>query len=395
MTEPVNQLCSRPPPTFVYEKENSDSLVPGAKHDRPGDLNGDGFADFVANDAEGKLWFYGGNGNLGTPATRQLVGTSGWTGALIAHRGDLKSMNFEDTALDGYEDFLVRLSDNKLYLYPGNGVGSPWIYTRKELAHPSEGDWRGLRQMLLPGNIDGKPGNDLITVECIWNDDTIKPEDRTCVSARLILYSGNGISGDGGQNQAIPFGWDKKIILGTGGWRDLTNLAVSDVNGDSYADLVARDPSDGTLYLYPGCVNDAVACPGSDYKFLPRTVYGNGGWNQRPYLTSPGNTQGTLLADEVTSQPSNELPPDHPDNQPKTYYFKRFIPTVGQEAGDIWATTPAAPDTPVNYVDSTGTAKSILCPTGCLLIYPGGKTAHGAPRLAGTAGWATTIRGIF
>ncbi|MFB7429699.1 hypothetical protein ACFC0K_41355, partial [Streptomyces hydrogenans] len=148
-------------------------------------------------------------------------------------------------------------------------------------------------------------------------------------------------------------------------------------------------------YLYPGCVNDAVSCPGSDYKFLPRTVYGNGGWKQRPYLTSPGNTQGTLLTDEVTTKPEPDVDPTLPENQPKTYIFKRFIPTPGQEAGDIWATTPADPDTPVDYIDAAGTAKSILCPTGCLLIYPGGKTSHGAPRLAGTAGWATTIRGIF
>ncbi|MGW3521368.1 FG-GAP repeat domain-containing protein [Streptomyces hydrogenans] len=376
------------PPAFVYETDTNPVDNPYG-HDRPGDLNGDGFADFVATDTDSQLWFYGGNGNLGSPAARQLVGTSGWTGALIAHRGDLIGMSFKERAPDGYEDFLVRLPNDKLYLYPGNGVGSPWVYTRKELLHPSEDDWRGLRQMLLPGNIDGKPGNDLITVECIYDI------DKSCINGRLLLYSGNGASGDDGQNQAIPFDFDKEITLGTGGWRDLTNLAVSDVNGDSYADLVARDPSDGTLYLYPGCVNDAVACPGSDYKFLPRTVYGNGGWNQRPYLTSPGNTQGTLLPDEVTKQPSNELPPDDPDNQPKTYYFNRFIPTTGQEAGDIWATTPADPDTPVDYVDSTGTAKSTLCPTGCLLIYPGGKTTHGAPRLVGSAGWATTVRGIF
>ncbi|WP_282697159.1 hypothetical protein [Streptomyces sp. CC208A] len=381
-------------PVFVYETDTNPVDNENGP-DRPGDLNGDGFSDFVATDPDGKLWLYGGNGNLSAPAARQLVGTGGWTGALIAHRGDLKGMKYRDSAPDGYEDFLVRLPDNKLYVYPGNGMGTPWAYTRKELApHPAMGsDWSGLRQMLLPGNIDGKPGNDLITVECIWDDVKLPPEQRKCVNARLILYSGNGIGG-GGQDHTKPFDWGNPVVLGTGGWRDLTNLAVSDVDGDSYADLVARDPSDGKLYLYPGCVNDAVSCPGSPYKFLPRTVYGTGGWNQRPYLTSPGNTQGTLKDYTITTEPSPELPPG-PDNEAKTYNFKRFIPTAGQEAGDIWATTPADPNTPVNYVDAAGNAKSILCPTGCLLIYPGAKTAHSAPRLAGTAGWATTIRGIF
>ncbi|MFJ6518377.1 hypothetical protein ACIQJ4_09005 [Streptomyces filamentosus] len=378
------------PPTFVYETDTNprdNKYVP----DRPGDLDGDGFSDFVATDPDGKLWFYGGDGNLGSPEAREIAGYGGWTGALIAHRGDLKGMKYRDSVPDGYEDFLVRLG-TKLYVYPGNGVGSPWVYSRKELAHHSQGeDWSGLRQMLLPGNIDGKPGNDLITVECIWDD--VGSPKRQCINARLLLFSGNWIGGadTGGQNQTAPFDWGSKVILGTGGWRDLTNLAVSDVNGDSYADLVARDPSDGKLYLYPGCVNNAVSCPGSTYKFLPRTIYGSGGWNQRPYLTSPGNTQGSLQNTSVIEPES----PDIDGDVDVTHYFKRFIPTAGQEAGDIWATTPADPDTPVEYVDAAGSAKSILCPTGCLLIYAGGKTTHGAPRLAGTAGWATTIRGIF
>ncbi|MEV6357262.1 hypothetical protein [Streptomyces hydrogenans] len=377
-------------PTFVYET-NTNPRDNKYVADRPGDLDGDGFADFVATDPDGKLWFYGGDGYLGYPDGREIAGYGGWTGALIAHRGDLKGMGSRDSVPDGYEDFLVRLPDNKLYVYPGNGVGTPWVYTRKELGHPSQGeDWSGLRQMLLPGNIDGKLGNDLITVECIWDDAKLPPEKRKCVNARLILYSGNWIGG-GGQNQATPFDWGAPVTLGTGGWRDLTNLAVSDVTGDSYADLVARDPSDGKLYLYPGCVNDAVSCPGSAYKFLPRTVYGSGGWNQRPYLTSPGNTQGTLQNATVVEPAA----PDIPGSVDVTHHYKRFIPTAGQEAGDIWATTPADPDTPVEYVDSAGTAKSILCPSGCLLIYPGGKNTHGAPRLVGNAGWATTIRGIF
>ncbi|MFH9742610.1 hypothetical protein ACH4MA_33590 [Streptomyces roseolus] len=376
------------PTAFVYETDTNprDNKY---GHDRPSDLNGDGFADFVATDSDGMLRFYAGNGNLSSPEAREIVGYGGWTGALIAHRGDLKGVKSRDSAPDGYEDFLVRL-DKKLYVYPGNGMGSPWVYTRKELAHPSAGsDWSGLRQMLLPGNIDGKLGNDLITVECIY-DNANETGPGNCINARLVLYSGLA-TGGGGQNQATPFDWANPVVLGTGGWRDLTNLAVSDVNGDAYADLVARDPSDGKLYLYPGCLDDAVSCPGSTYKFLPRTVYGNGGWNQRPYLTSPGNTQGRLLTAYVVEPASPEVE----GSVPVTHRYQAFVPTPGQEAGDIWATTPADPDTPVDYVDSTGTAKSILCPTGCLLIYPGGKTAHGAPRLAGIGGWATTIRGIF
>ncbi|MFE3072349.1 FG-GAP repeat domain-containing protein [Streptomyces sp. NPDC059247] len=373
-------------PEFVYEKENSDPIDNLPDHDRPGDLNGDGFADFVATDPDGKLWFYGGNGNLGTPAARQNVGSAGWSGALIAHRGDLKGMSSRDSAPDGYEDFLVRLPDNRLYLYPGNGVGSPWVYTRKELIHPSRGsDWSNLRQMLLPGNIDGKPGDDLITVECVYDG------SKECVNGRLVLYSGFAIGG-GGQDHTKLFDWGTPVTLGTGGWLNLTNLAVSDVNGDAYADLVARDPADGKLYLYPGCVNDAVLCPGSAYKLLPRSVYGTGGWNQRPYLTSPGNTQGALQDDIVTKNPD---PDSLPGTQPVPYPFKRFIPTTGQEAGDIWATTTADATTPVGYVDADGNSASRLCPSGCLLIYPGGRTQHGAPRLVGTAGWATAITGIF
>ncbi|WP_435191812.1 hypothetical protein [Streptomyces sp. bgisy126] len=375
-------------PAFIYEKENSDPSIKSTKHDRPGDLNGDGFADFVATGPDGQLWLYPGNGDLGPMGARQNAGLGGWSGALIAHRGDLKGMSFRDSDPDGYEDFVVRLSNNKLYVYPGNGAGSPWYYTRKELIHPAQGsNWSGLRQVLLPGNIDGKAGNDLITVECI--SDT----KDNCGNARLILYSGLAVGG-GGQNQTQPFDWDSPVTLGTGGWRDLTNLAADDVNGDSHADLIARDPADGKLYLYPGCRNDTVKCPGSEYKLLQRSVYGTGGWTQRPFLTSPGNTQGTLQDATVTTEPSPDLPPG-PGNEAKTYNFKRFIPTPGQESGDFWATTPADPNTPVQYMDSAGNWTSRICPTGCLLTYPGTPAGHGAPRLAGTAGWATAITGIF
>lgn len=372
---------------FVWDSGITPATQGAYAQDRPGDLNGDGFADFVATNPAGELLFYAGNGTTGQLAPAVRVGTAGWGGALIAHRGDLQSMTGSDTETpDGYEDFLVRLADNKLYLYPGNGRGAPWYYARKELAHPSGSKhfWAGLRQMVMPGNIDGKPGNDLITVECVWEDDQVPTEDLKCVNGRLLLYSGRVIAG-GGQNQTDPFNFAEPRVIGTGGWRDFTNLAVNDLTGDSKGDLLGRNPENGVLYLYPGCLNDALECP-DGFKLGERAPYGTAGWSQRPYLTSPGNIQGTVTSASVQVDD---------DGRKTTTHFKRFNPTAGEEYGDFWATTPADPDTPVHYLDDSGNPTSRLCPTGCLLTYPGGPTTHNQPRLAGNGAWATTITGIF
>ncbi|MEU6621997.1 hypothetical protein ABZ926_14655 [Streptomyces litmocidini] len=380
---------------MVYEPGINPTTEGAYPHDRRGDLNGDGYADFVATNTDGKLSLYADNGTLGTPAAGKIVGTGGWSGSLIAHGGDLQNLLSSNEGPDGYEDFLVRLyvkDDDgkyrwKLFVYPGNGMGSPWVYARQEIAHPAQEDWLGLRQIVLPGNIDGKPGNDLITVECKWDD----PKTRAnCVNAELLLYSGNAAA-DGGQNQTQPFSAEPTTILGTGGWRDFTNLAVDDVNGDGVGDLVARDPATNKLWLYPGTL--AGTCPACTLSFLypNRKEYGSGGWAQRPYLTSPGNIQGTVHDAEFLYKE----PDAGPDAPGTLYKFKQFTPTAGQEQGDFWATTPADPDTPVEYMDGSGNLTSRLCPTGCLLTYPGGPTWHGTPRLAGTSGWATVITGIF
>ncbi|MFH8836310.1 hypothetical protein [Streptomyces sp. NPDC017868] len=360
---------------FVYEPGVTPLTPDTYPHDRRGDLNGDGYADFVATDTSGKLSFYPGDGTLGFPGASRNVGTGGWGGALIGHRGDLQGFASTTALPDGYEDFIVRLSDNRLYLYPGNGLGSPWVYSRQEIAHPAQADWLGLRKIVMPGNIDGKPGNDLITVECIW-DDNVKRTN--CVNAELLLYSGNAVGA--GQDQTQPFS-ATPTVLGTGGWKDFTNLAVDDINGDGFGDLVGREPATGKLWLYPGKLTGT--CPDAcTFSLDVRSEYGSGGWSQRPYLTSPGNIQGTVKSDSLSDE-GQSIP------------FKRFEPTAGEAYGDFWATTPADPDTAVQYMDESGTWTSRLCPTGCLLTYPGGSTGHGLPRLSGTGGWATAITGIF
>ncbi|MEV4334158.1 hypothetical protein AB0K02_27120 [Streptomyces sp. NPDC049597] len=350
-----------------------------ALRDLPGDLNGDGYGDMVATDDAGKLRLYAGDGT-GKVAAAQTVGLSGWTGALIAHRGDLGDFTSPTAPPDGYEDFVVRLSNNKLYVYGGTGLGTPAPDTRRELIHPSVDsapDWRRIRQIIMPGDIDQNSteghvgGNDLITIECV---------DDTCTNAALWLYTGNtlGTPPNNWQDQTAPFDLGSRVNIGLHGWKDYTNLAVGDQNGDGVQDLVARDPSTGQLYLYPGQINNGVFSLGT------RSVYGTASWQLRPHLASPGNVQGTVSTASYSD----------PDAGTSITY-RQFQPTANETHGDLWATTPADPDLTVSYVDDNGTAKTTTCPTGCLLFYPGGPTTHRPPRLVGLSGWNTSITGIF
>jgi hypothetical protein len=333
----------------------------------------------VAVDSTGELLLYAGDGT-GKVAAAKTVGLGGWTGALIAHRGDLTGFTGPTAAPDGYEDFVVRLSNNKLYVYGGDGRGSPAYDTRRELTHPdidSATDWSRIRQLVTPGDIDQNTtaghegGNDLITIECI---------DTACTNANLYLYTGNtvGTGSQASQDQTEPFDLNNRTLLGNGGWKNYTNLAVGDQNGDGIKDILGRDPSTGQLYLYPGRITNGTFSLGT------RTVYASGGWQMRPHLASPGNVQGT-----VTTATYND-----PDAGTTTTYHQ-FQPTSGETYGDLWATTPADSTYTFDYVDSTGTTQSTTCPTGCLLFYPGGPTTHEKPHLVGTSGWDTVITDIF
>ncbi|MGW1868926.1 hypothetical protein ACWCPS_25600 [Streptomyces mauvecolor] len=359
--------------------------------DLPGDLNGDGYPDMLATDTTGKLSLYPGNGTgaVGDPVT---VGLGGWNGAQIAHGGDFVGMNGTD-APDGYEDYLVKLNSGKLFLYPGNGQGTPWFWNRRELARPSSAtgpgaafqDWSGLQQIIAPGDIDQYTapgyagGNDLITIECA---------DTKCANAELWLYRGKTVgAGDKTRaDQTEPFDINGDSANGQGrvklgsAWQGYTNLAVGDQNGDGIKDLLARDPADGKLYLYPGKLTNGVFSLGD------RSVYGSAGWapGDRPHLASAGNVQGTVVNSTYSD-------PDSGTN----ITYQQFQPKTGEEYGDFWATTPANSNYNVNYVDDTGTARTTTSPTGCLLFYAGGKTMGRDPKLLGCGGWSSYITNLF
>ncbi|MEU1087972.1 FG-GAP-like repeat-containing protein [Streptomyces sp. NPDC005576] len=191
----------------------------------PGDMTGDKKPDLVAIDNLGKLRLYPGTGTgaLGAPVS---IGTTGWSGASVTHRGDWTG--------DGMEDVVARVGgDLRVYANLGDGT----------LAAPVKiaGGLPTTAQVVGVGDDtrDGQP--DLVIS---YND-------------KLYLYA--GVSGTV-PSVAAP------VLIGNGGWGVLTLTAPGDADKDGRVDLLARDTRDGILYHYLGQANGS---------FSDRTEYGH------------------------------------------------------------------------------------------------------------------------
>ncbi|MFF2778183.1 FG-GAP-like repeat-containing protein [Streptomyces sp. NPDC058052] len=199
-------------------------------------LNGDQEADLLARDRAGRLWFLPGDG------TGKLVG-GGWNAmnALTRH-GDFTG--------DAKEDAIAReASTGKLWLYPGTGTGA--FGTRKLIG---TGGWNAMTRITAFGDLTGDNRSDLLAAEKS--------------TGKLWLYPGTGTGALGARK-----------LIGTGGWTSMDALtATGDVTGDGRADLVARQPATGQLWLYPG----KAGALGS------RALLG-GGWNTMSALVAVGD----------------------------------------------------------------------------------------------------------
>ncbi|MBT2452134.1 VCBS repeat-containing protein [Streptomyces sp. ISL-43] len=370
------------PASFIYPPGQS-PLTKMAGKDLHGDLNGDGYTDMLATEPDGGLRLYASDGTGQVNMT--AVGTSGWDGTLIAHGGDFVNLTSPAAAPDGYEDAIVRLKSNKLYIYPGTGRGA--LKNRVELATPSrlgtEG-WARLQQIVSPGDMNQRTdvgyvqGNDLLTLECEAY------QDGYCMSVGMSLYSGQTVT-DGSADQREPFDLQAnptKIPGPIGGWDNHEVVTVGYMDGDGIKDIVTRDRLNSYLFLHRGRITNGVYSVFSENH--QGAIYAQSGWlpDKRPLVASNGNAQGTVVSKSVNDDGT-------------LIQYKEFQPKAGDQLSDIWATTPADPNYVVDYVDSTGTAATTTCPTGCLLFYAGGPTSTKPPLLVGGSGWATSIARIF
>ncbi|MCY0931004.1 VCBS repeat-containing protein [Streptomyces sp. H27-H1] len=369
---------------FVYPA-GENPLPPFAKatKDLNGDLNGDGYTDMLAAEPGGGLRVYTGDGTGNVQGS--IIGSSGWGGALIAHGGDFTNFVSPTDSVDGYEDAIVRLASGGLYLYAGNGQGA--FTGRRDLKVPSRlgaAGWTVLQQIVAPGDLNKRTdtgyvkGNDLLGLECTRYTLDV------CTRVSMRLYSGQTKAGDSSPNQNEAFNLDTPTeIAGPGGagWLNHSIVSVADLNGDQIKDIVTRDSNSPSLYLHLGRITNGVYNVGGA---VPEDiVYASAGWgpNSRILATGNGNVQGTVVNKTVTDDGT-------------VIKYKVFQPKAGDELGDVWATTPADPDYLVNYTGSSGTTTT-TCPSGCLLLYPGGPTGVKVPYLVGLGGWSTSIKNIF
>ncbi|MFD3332332.1 FG-GAP repeat domain-containing protein [Streptomyces sp. NPDC058700] len=134
----------------------------------PGDLNGDGTADFVARDRSGVLWLYRSNYDGTALHARVKVG-SGW-GAYdrIVGSGDFSG--------DGLNDLVARAKDGTLYLHQGAGQGGYAFKPRVRIG----GGWNAYPKLAAPGDITGDGKADLLAVNA---------------GGELFRYSGTGEAG--------------------------------------------------------------------------------------------------------------------------------------------------------------------------------------------------------
>jgi hypothetical protein len=182
-----------------------------ASHVRTGDVNGDGRADLVAIDGDGKIYVYLNKGGSGT---------STWGPSTYAGYGwNFRDVEVADVNGDHEADLVAIDDDGKMYVYlnkggSGTGTWGPSTYAGYgwNFAH------------VLAGDVDGDGRADLVAIDG---------------DGKMFVYLNKGGSGTStwGPSTYAGYGWNFAHVL------------AGDVDGDGRADLVAVD-GDGKMFVY-------------------------------------------------------------------------------------------------------------------------------------------------
>ncbi|MBB1511512.1 VCBS repeat-containing protein [Tessaracoccus sp. MC1627] len=225
------------------------------------DLNGDWRNDLLARTTDGKLWRYAGNDR--GQFTRQQIGTSWGVMNLIEVVGDGNG--------DGSSDFIARDGSGGLYLYVGYGYAGP---TRQQVGS----GWNVMGDVAGVGDFNADGRTDLLSVQNSTGD--------------LWLYKGDTFSGQ--TRTRVGTGWNVMDLL----------VSPGDFNSDGNPDLIAREKSTGYLWFYPGNGRGSL---------LARTRIGTG-WGVMDMVEGFTDLNGDRVPDIVARQRSNGVMYLYPGN---------------------------------------------------------------------------------
>ncbi|MBW3086769.1 hypothetical protein KEM60_02998 [Austwickia sp. TVS 96-490-7B] len=175
-----------------------------------GDWDGDDRPDMIARTPEGRLVRYSGDGKGGFGPARQIG--QGWNG----YRGFISPGDWDG---DGRPDLIaIDIATERLVLIPGLGdtLGAPV---------PLGERWASVTQLVAPGDFDGDGRPDIIGIT---------------TGGEMFLRSGNGKGGLSAPRR-IGHGWKNMRAV----W------SIGDADDDGRADVMALDRS-GTLRRYSG-----------------------------------------------------------------------------------------------------------------------------------------------
>ena len=398
-----------------------------------GDIDGNGFGDLLARTPAGDLYLYSGTGDGTAPfADPVKVGHGFGVYDQLVGAGDITGT--------GYETLVARDLDGGLWMYRLDGaatapiaprvkIGSGWnTYNQLIGLGDDPGSTGGLMGRTLSGDLyayqgDGSGTGTLTPRTPVgggWNRNLVSGQGHTTLYGRADLYgltSGGDLyhysgTDTGGLTPRTMVGltrqwldtrllttvsltdYDERSLLEidhdtlynlrdsfTGvtstGWSGYgTVLGPGDLNGDGYADMLARDAS-GVLWLRPGT---------GDARFADRTRVG-GGWNAYDRITGAGDINGDGLTDIV----ARDAGTGH------LYLYlgtgvgaAPFQPRIDVGGGWNAYTAIAAP----GDLDGDGRADIVaVTPGGLLYRYSGsghsGTVTFRARVEIGTAGWNT------